>query len=154
MDEPLSSLDAPERLRMALIIKSVIKIEGISTLYVTHSPQEAEILSDVVFMLDQGKILQTGSISNIRRFPNSRKVATLVGIPNVFSTPPPIPGAESSVTSDGLCIISPERIVEDSTGVGANVVAETSTGTYLKVGESFLLSSQQFKDKNTRIRII
>jgi ABC-type Fe3+/spermidine/putrescine transport system ATPase subunit len=83
LDEPFSSLDAPERDRLALALREIQLKTGITTIHVTHSSREAEIISDCVFILSQGKILQEGNTQEIFSNPNSIEVAKLLSIANV-----------------------------------------------------------------------
>jgi molybdate/tungstate transport system ATP-binding protein len=83
LDEPFSSLDAPERDRLALIMREVQMITGVTTIHVTHSPREAELLADQIFVLSSGKIIQSGTMNEIKNNPKTTQVASLIGLSNV-----------------------------------------------------------------------
>jgi len=54
MDEPFASLDAIVRHRITQDLLGWVEREGISVLLVTHDLEEAQALSDVVYLLSQG----------------------------------------------------------------------------------------------------
>ena len=103
LDEPFSSLDAPERDRLALALREIQLKTGITTIHVTHSSREAEIISDYVFILSQGKILQEGNTQKLFSNPNSMEVAKLLSIANVVDG-----GMIDDISSDA--IIPPDAI--------------------------------------------
>jgi iron(III) transport system ATP-binding protein len=82
MDEPLSNLDAKLREQMRTEIRRIQKELGITSVYVTHDQLEAMTLSDRVVVLRAGKIEQSGSPTEIYRYPNSRFVANFIGRAN------------------------------------------------------------------------
>ena len=56
LDEPLSALDDATREEMYVLLRSVQKRTGVTTLHVTHSLSEAKILADRLLILRNGKI--------------------------------------------------------------------------------------------------
>jgi len=58
LDEPLSALDETTRRDMHRLLKRVKEATGVTTLHVTHSNEEAEVLADHRFVLDGGIIRQ------------------------------------------------------------------------------------------------
>lgn len=57
MDEPLSALDDDTRTEMYTLLKTVQTHTGVTTLHVTHNRSEADHLGDIVFRMEDGKIL-------------------------------------------------------------------------------------------------
>jgi iron(III) transport system ATP-binding protein len=82
LDEPLSNLDAKLREDTRLELRELIKRLGITTVFVTHDQLEALTMSDVVAVMDQGKIVQEGSPVDIYQKPQSRFVANFIGLSN------------------------------------------------------------------------
>ncbi len=82
MDEPLSSLDTKLRTKVREELKEIQQQLRITTVFVTHDQQEALSLSTEIAVLDQGKILQTGSPRKIYFEPNSEFTADFVGKAN------------------------------------------------------------------------
>ena len=82
LDEPLSNLDAKLRNELRVEIRRVCKQAGITTVYVTHDQKEALSMADRVAVLDQGKVVQVGTPSELYRRPASRFVAGFLGEAN------------------------------------------------------------------------
>ena len=82
MDEPLSNLDAKLREQMRTEIRRIQKRLGITSVYVTHDQVEAMTLSDRIVIMNDGKIEQIGSPTNIYRHPQTRFVADFIGRAN------------------------------------------------------------------------
>jgi len=84
LDEPLSNLDAKLREETRTEIRDLVKRLGITTVYVTHDQLEALTMSDVVAVMDQGKIVQEASPIEIYRAPAVRFVADFIGLTNLI----------------------------------------------------------------------
>jgi len=82
LDEPLSNLDAKLRLEMRLEIRRICKEFNLTTVYVTHDQKEALSIADRMAVLEQGRILQTGTPAEVYKRPNSRFVAGFIGEAN------------------------------------------------------------------------
>lgn len=59
LDEPLSSLDEPTRIRMVELLKNIHEYERVTVLHVTHNQGDALSLATQKFELDSGRIHQT-----------------------------------------------------------------------------------------------
>jgi len=57
LDEPLSSLDAELRIRLAEDLRGVLSASGTTALMVTHDPAEAVRVASRVLRMDQGRLL-------------------------------------------------------------------------------------------------
>jgi iron(III) transport system ATP-binding protein len=84
LDEPLSNLDAKVRQRLRLEIRSLQRRIGITTIYVTHDQEEALSMSDVVVVMNQGRVVQVGLPEEIYRRPGTVFVAEFLGVSNVL----------------------------------------------------------------------
>ena len=82
LDEPLSNLDAKLREETRFELRSLVKRLNMTTLYVTHDQLEALTMSDVVTVMDQGRIAQSGTPMEIYQAPRERFVANFVGLTN------------------------------------------------------------------------
>ena len=82
LDEPLSNLDAKLREDTRLEVRELVKRLGITTVYVTHDQLEALTMSDVVAVMDQGRIVQEASPIDIYRAPKEKFVANFIGLTN------------------------------------------------------------------------
>jgi len=82
MDEPLSNLDAKLRELMRTEIRRIQQTLGITSVYVTHDQLEAMTLSDQIVVMNQGRIEQIGTPSDIYRHPKTAFVADFIGRTN------------------------------------------------------------------------
>lgn len=69
LDEPLSALDGVIKESIKDRIKTIAKEFGLTTIIVTHDPEEALSLSDRVMILNRGKIAQYGTPQEIINAP-------------------------------------------------------------------------------------
>ena len=83
-DEPLSNLDAKLRVQMRSEIRRLQKGVGITALFVTHDQEEAMTIADRIVIMNQGRVEQVGSPSEIYDRPVSRFVADFVGTMNIL----------------------------------------------------------------------
>jgi iron(III) transport system ATP-binding protein len=82
LDEPLSNLDAKLREETRIEIRELVKRLGITTLYVTHDQLEALTMSDVIAVMEGGRIVQQGTPLEIYTAPHNRFVASFIGLSN------------------------------------------------------------------------
>lgn len=81
-DEPLSNLDAKLRVVMRKEIRRIQQSLGLTSIYVTHDQAEAMSLSDIIIIMNKGKIEQIGSPLEIYKYPESEFVADFIGVAN------------------------------------------------------------------------
>ena len=81
MDEPLSNLDVTLRVSMRGELKRLHQELGRTFVYVTHDQAEALALSDLVAVMDHGRLQQVGSPDGVYERPANVFVATFVGSP-------------------------------------------------------------------------
>ena len=85
LDEPLSALDALERVRLRGEIRALQQRLGVTTIMVTHDQEEALSMADHIVVMSHGRIEQVGSPQQIYREPATAFVADFVGKVNVIS---------------------------------------------------------------------
>jgi putative spermidine/putrescine transport system ATP-binding protein len=85
LDEPLSALDPFLRIRMREELKRLQMELGISFVHVTHSQEEAMALSDLVVVMNDGVIQQTGAPRTVFNHPSTAFVARFIGGHNVLA---------------------------------------------------------------------
>jgi molybdate transport system permease protein len=83
LDEPFSGLDAPVRDELRRELRRLQREAGLSTVLVTHDPEEAALLADEVVVIAGGQLLQAGAIRDVYTRPASPAVARLVGVANL-----------------------------------------------------------------------
>jgi putative spermidine/putrescine transport system ATP-binding protein len=85
MDEPLGALDKKLRDQMQFEIKRIHRSVGTTFIYVTHDQSEALTMSDLVVLMHQGRIAQTGSPRELYTEPASVFVADFIGDSNLLN---------------------------------------------------------------------
>jgi multiple sugar transport system ATP-binding protein len=83
MDEPLSNLDAKLREALRVELKHLQRVQGSTTLFVTHDQVEALTMADRVAVMNEGRIVQIGTPIDIYDRPASMFVAQLIGTPGI-----------------------------------------------------------------------
>lgn len=84
-DEPLSAIDYRLRKILELEMKDLHRRTGKTFIYITHSLEEAMVMSDRIAIMRQGHIVQAGTPAQIYSKPSSRFVAEFMGEVNTFS---------------------------------------------------------------------
>ncbi len=79
MDEPLGALDRGLRQALQVELKRLQARLGVTVAFVTHDQEEAMHLSDVIVLLNEGRIEQVGSPRDMYLRPCNRYVATFLG---------------------------------------------------------------------------
>lgn len=80
LDEPLSALDPRTRVAVRLELRRHLADFDGPVLVVTHDPLEAMVLADRIIVLEDGRVTQDGSPSELARRPRTDYVARLVGL--------------------------------------------------------------------------
>ena len=75
MDEPLSNIDPPNRLKMRQEILAFHKEHRLTTLYVTHNLADGMALADRIAVMHEGRFEQADTAENLMRHPATRYVA-------------------------------------------------------------------------------
>ena len=81
MDEPLSNLDAKQRVTMRAEIAQIHRETGATTIYVTHDQVEAMTLADRIVIMKEGRVQQIGTPYELYFKPVNLFVAGFIGEP-------------------------------------------------------------------------
>ena len=149
-DEPLSNLDAKLRVSLRSEIRRIQQQLGTTSIYVTHDQAEAMALSDVVVVMNVGRIEQSGPPDVIYRRPNSRFVADFIGHAN-FVNGEVLAVADGSVDisvmgvaltieagaghhkgDTAMIVVRPEAISVGTGDLPARVKGSTFLGSYVE----------------------
>ncbi|MGV8984859.1 MAG: ABC transporter ATP-binding protein [Cypionkella sp.] len=107
LDEPLAALDRKLRREMQIELQTLQRQLGITFVLVTHDQEEALSMSDRICIMRSGKIVQTGSPTQLYDQPISRYVADFVGKSNfvngVFAGHNKVTAHGTSFTGRILC---------------------------------------------------
>ncbi len=119
LDEPLGALDKKLRVEVQAQLKDIHQRVGTTFVYVTHDQEEALSMSDRIVILQQGRIEQLGTPSDLYQRPRTAFAASFLGKSNFLHR-------------DGATYaLRPEKIDLSPAGKGSN--ANLVSGTVLSV---------------------
>ncbi len=121
MDEPLGALDLKLREHMQIEIKHYQKQIGCTVIYVTHDQGEALTLSDRIVIMNEGRIVQTGSPKEIYDFPATRFAAEFIGETNILKLKPTEDGGGNYLIEEAGVAFSPAAAGKLQDGAGAHL---------------------------------
>ena len=84
LDEPLSALDLKLRTEMQYELRELQQRLGITFVFVTHDQEEALAMSDWIFVMNEGEVVQSGTPVDIYDEPINHFVATFIGESNIL----------------------------------------------------------------------
>jgi molybdate transport system ATP-binding protein len=119
LDEPLSALDDPTRLRMRADLRRLLARAGMPAIVVTHDRIEALALGDSIAIMIDGKLRQAGAVSSVFDSPADADVAAAVGVETI---------CPARVVSRNAGLVAVEiggaqLVAVDTAGAGADVFA-------------------------------
>lgn len=137
LDEPLGALDLKLRRQMQIELKRIQTEVGITFIHVTHDQEEAMTMADTIAVMNQGKIEQLGSATELYESPKTAFVANFLGQCNLIKAKVQsrsggkavvsakginfeIPLARVSTDSDSILLgIRPEKLRLDDSGTNS-----------------------------------
>lgn len=114
LDEPLSALDARIRKHLRQQIRHIQRELKLTTIFVTHDQDEAMIMSDRIFLMNKGTIIQSDTAENIYTQPASEFVARFMGNYNLVEADRA--NALLGINLQGTLAIRPESIYVKEAG--------------------------------------
>jgi molybdate transport system ATP-binding protein len=123
LDEPLSALDARTRLTVRAELGRHLAAYAGSAVLVTHDPVDALALAGRVVVVEDGRVVQSGTPAEVARRPRTDYVARLVGLSLLPGT-----GVGTSVRLDGGGSV---EVAEEVTGPVFVAVRPESVALYL-----------------------
>jgi molybdate transport system ATP-binding protein len=124
LDEPLSALDARTRLTVRAELHRHLAEYAGSAVLVTHDPIDAMALADRVVVVEDGRVVQSGTPAEVARRPRTDYVARLVGLVLLPGT-----GAGQHVELDGGGVVT---VAEEAAGPVFVAVRPESVALYLE----------------------
>lgn len=125
LDEPLGALDLKLRKEMQVELSNLHKDLGLTFVMVTHDQEEALSLSDRIAVMNQGKIEQVGTPSQIYERPCTSFVADFIGDTNLFS---------------GEIVAVDSSNVQISTKTGLSIVVSRAEDTPSELSQAVVVS--------------
>ena len=151
LDEPLGALDLKLRRQMQIELKRIQIEVGITFIHVTHDQEEAMTMADTIAVMNEGKIEQMGSATDLYEAPKTAFVANFLGQCNLIkgkiqsraggkavitakSHTFEVPLSRVSTESDSVLLgVRPEKLRLDDQGVnsikGCTVIDRSFIGT-------------------------
>jgi spermidine/putrescine transport system ATP-binding protein len=83
-DEPLSAIDYKLRKTLEKELKDIHRETGKTFIYITHSLEEAMVMSDRIGVMRLGHLVQVGTPNEIYTAPNSKFVSEFIGDVNII----------------------------------------------------------------------
>lgn len=111
LDEPLSALDAKIRVELRELIKELQEELKITVILVTHDQEEAMVMSEKIFVMENGNVVQEGSPIDIYECPSTNFVAGFVGNHNLLTPEEFERISGDRLEFDNLIAIRPETIM-------------------------------------------
>jgi len=102
LDEPLASLDYVLQKQLQRELADLNVELDMTFVYVTHSLEAALVMSDKLFVIDEGDLIQTGPPEEIYREPNNKFIAEFMGDANVF-------GADAVESEPGTATVTSDE---------------------------------------------
>jgi molybdate transport system ATP-binding protein len=79
LDEPLAALDATTRASVRTTLVADLTASAAPCLVVTHDPIDAALLGDRIVVIEDGRVVQSGTVHELRARPATPYVADLLG---------------------------------------------------------------------------
>ena len=80
LDEPFSNLDSKLREQVRRDVLEIVRASHATTVFVTHDQEEALFVGDLISVMNQGRVEQTGTPEQIFHSPATRFVAEFIGM--------------------------------------------------------------------------
>jgi spermidine/putrescine transport system ATP-binding protein len=117
LDEPLGALDLKLRKQMQLELKAIQHDVGITFIHVTHDQEEAMTMADQIAVMNQGRIEQLGTPTELYETPATAYVASFLGASNLIAGT--VSGADTVQLQSGPEVRVPLEVLAGRTGAVA-----------------------------------
>ncbi len=143
LDEPLGALDKQLREEMQVELKRIQREAGITFIFVTHDQEEAMRMSDRIAVFNEGSIEQIGTPQEVYERPQTKFVASFLGVSNIFSGQE----AQDMFGTSTMVNIRPERVklVPADTALKADesgVIGTIIEASYIGATTIYLVQTQ------------
>jgi molybdate transport system ATP-binding protein/molybdate transport system permease protein len=120
LDEPFAGLDAPVRDELRRLLRTVLRETALTSVLVTHDPDDAALLSQDTLLFADGAVLQDGPTRAVLTHPAGPAAARLLGVRNI---------ALGSVDAEGVLESGPLRIPLPSSALPSEQPASVSSAS-------------------------
>ena len=150
LDEPLGSLDLKLRKRLQVELSQIQREVGTTFVFVTHDQGEAMAMADRIAIMNEGRVEQIGTATEIYKKPASRFVADFIGESNFIAVTwrdgvvsaahegVALAAPETRGSGSGTLMVRPEFVhvapaSPNSTGLSGTVVKVSFLGSFTRV---------------------
>lgn len=130
LDEPLSALDARIRKHLREQIRGIQQELGLTTIFVTHDQEEALVMSDRIFLMNAGRIVQSGDAETLYTAPADAFAAGFIGNYNLLDAATASRLLGYPVSSQ--VAIRPEAIVLGQGNITARIRSHSLLGNIIR----------------------
>jgi putative spermidine/putrescine transport system ATP-binding protein len=130
LDEPLSALDARIRKHLREQIRAIQQELNLTTIFVTHDQEEALTMSDRIFLMNAGQIVQSGDAETLYTAPVDAFAAGFIGNYNLLEA-----DAASRLLGQQMgsrVAIRPEAIAFADNGIAARIISHSLLGNVIR----------------------
>jgi iron(III) transport system ATP-binding protein len=133
LDEPFSNLDAPKREQMRRELRRIIHTAGVTAVFVTHDQAEALAIADLVAVMRDGRVVQSGAPDEVYGAPTSPWIARFLGDAVIFdgvvshgavTTPFGAVGAGLADGTPAQVMIRPEWVLPTQSATGQGKIID------------------------------
>jgi ABC-type Fe3+/spermidine/putrescine transport system ATPase subunit len=147
MDEALKGLDPVLKMDFLRKLLEIQSKDKFTLIYVTHDMHEANYCAQRICVLDEGRIVQVGSPSDIYRSPGTLKVASfsgeLISFP-VSALPSLKDDLDAAISEIGF---RPENVIVDETGHGTQIAFEKGSLVLNGIVRSSHFMGRQYRNE-------
>lgn len=127
LDEPLSALDAPTRVRMRADLRHLLASVQVPAIVVTHDRLEALTLGDSIAIMVDGRVRQAGPVDTVFENPADAAIAEAVGVETISPARVVTRGAGLMTVEIGTARLEAVDTGDPATEVFACIRAESVT---------------------------
>lgn len=114
LDEPLVNLDYKLREELQVELQEIFKERKAIVVYTTTEPSEALMLGGNIVVMDEGRVLQTGSTPHVYHHPTTTRVAEVFSDPPINFLPGIVAGHKARLSQDiEIPMEGHLRVIED-----------------------------------------
>lgn len=150
LDEPFGALDAKVRKELRAWLRRLHKEVNITTVFVTHDQEEAMEVADEIVVMNQGRVEQVGTATEIYDHPASAFVMSFIGPVNVVPARAGILPQNGKVLDSDRVFLRPHDINIELAPVSDSVAAAVERVIHLgwEIVVEIRLASGEFVTAN------
>ena len=145
MDEPFSNIDTQVRMSLIQELKAMLREQGVTVVFVTHSRDEAFAFADRIAVMQDGKIVQTGEPHQVYEAPVNAYVARFLGEANIVTDPDICESLGLESKGESALLLRPHQLALEK-GEQAEVIERVFAGQYWRykvqlMGQEMIIDS-------------